>query len=290
MKQYLDALNYVMENGKLHENRTGVDTKRVFAYTMRFDLTKGFPAVTTKKLAWRAVVGELLWFLEGSTDERRLAEITFEKDRKDLVNKRTIWTANADNQGQNLGYMNDDHYKFLGPVYGKQWRSFDDGTDQIETIIDQLKNNPESRRILLSAWNPNQIDEMALPPCHVLSHFLVDDGKLTTILYQRSCDGGLGLPFNIASYALLTHILAREVDLDVGELIMSIGDLHIYTNHIPQIKKQLTRSTFDLPTLEIASDFSLRERLENGIKNDDVSRFKLKNYRCHESLKMNMAV
>lgn len=286
MKQYLDALNHVMENGKIHENRTGVDTKRVFAHTMRFDLTEGFPAVTTKKLAWRAVVGELLWFLEGSTDERRLAEITFEKDRHDLKDKKTIWTANADNQGRNLGYMNNDHYKFLGPVYGKQWRSFDDaGTDQIETIIDQLKYNPESRRIILSAWNPNQIDEMALPPCHVLSHFLVDDGKLTTIMYQRSCDMFLGVPFNIASYALLTHILSQICNLEPAEFIWIGGDVHIYTNHVDAVVEQVSRQPRPLPTLQMPQFTSLDEVLETK-----PSQYILSDYDPMESIVAEMVV
>ena len=167
MKQYLDALQYVLDNGEVCSDRTGVGTRSVFGYQMKYDLREGFPAVTTKRLAWKAVVGELLWFLEGSTDERRLAEITYEKHRVDLVGKQTIWTANAYNQGRALGHYHDEYTKELGPVYGSQWRNFNgQGYDQIAEVITQIRTNPDSRRIILSAWNPLQTAEMALPPCH----------------------------------------------------------------------------------------------------------------------------
>ena len=191
MYQYLEALQCIMDDGEDVNDRTGVGTRTIFGYQMRFNLQEGFPAVTTKKLAWRSVVGELLWFLEGNTDERRLAEITFEKDREQLSDKNTIWTANANKQAKELGYVKDDDqdYKVLGPVYGHQWRNFDGeywvstphlkGTDQISWIINEIKTNPDSRRIILSAWNPNQLDKMTLPPCHTLAQFRVMNGKLS---------------------------------------------------------------------------------------------------------------
>ena len=208
MKQYLDALQFILEKGEDVSDRTGVGTRSVFGYQMHFDLQQGFPAVTTKKLAWRSVVGELLWFLEGSTDERRLAELTFDKPRSELVNKKTIWTANADAQGIALGYDNNDNYKGLGPVYGKQWRDFN-GVDQIVWVLNEIINNPDSRRIIMSSWNPPELDAMALPPCHTMAQFKVTNGKLSCQLYQRSADMFLGVPFNIASYSLLTHMFAQ---------------------------------------------------------------------------------
>lgn len=297
MKQYHEALEFILEHGKDRVDRTGVGTKSVFGYQMRFDLSEGFPAVTTKKLAWKSVVGELLWFLEGSTDERRLAEITYDADRTELCDKTTIWTANADNQGKNLGYVNSEFKKELGPVYGHQWRNFDalgddrfGKVDQIEWLINEIKTNPESRRLILSAWNPNQIDKMALPPCHVMSQYYVNDGKLSCHMYQRSGDAGLGIPFNIASYSLLTHILARECNLNVGDFIHSIGDLHIYNNHISAIKGQLKRSPRDLPTLVIDKSFDLEEGLRSGFDLDTVKMFRLEGYNPHSNIKMDMAV
>ena len=252
MKQYLDALEHILNNGEDVSDRTGVGTRSVFGYQMRFNLRDGFPAVTTKRLAWRSVVGELLWFLEGSTDERRLAEITYSKPRDELTNKTTIWTANADNQGAALGYRNDGLVKELGPVYGSQWRDFnDEGFDQIRKIIHQLKNEPDSRRIILSAWNPNQLEDMTLPPCHTLAQFRVMNGKLSCQLYQRSADMFLGVPFNIASYALLTHMLAHICDLEVGDFVHTIGDAHIYQNHMEQVNQQLEREPHDLPQLAL---------------------------------------
>lgn len=297
MKQYHEALEFILEHGKDRVDRTGVGTKSVFGYQMRFDLSEGFPAVTTKKLAWKSVVGELLWFLEGSTDERRLAEITHDADRTELCDKTTIWTANADNQGKALGYVNSEFRKELGPVYGHQWRNFDalgddrfGKVDQIEWLINEIKTNPESRRLILSAWNPNQIGKMALPPCHVMSQYYVNDGKLSCHMYQRSGDAGLGIPFNIASYSLLTHILARECNLNVGDFIHSIGDLHIYNNHISAIKGQLKRSPRDLPTLVIDKSFDLEEGLRSGFDLDTVKMFRLEGYNPHSNIKMDMAV
>ena len=258
MKQYLDALQYIMDNGEVVDDRTGTGTKTVFGYQMRFNLQDGFPAVTTKKLAWNAMVSELLWFLEGSTDERRLAEILYGTTWNNVVGKSTIWTANADNQGKKLGYSSGDDYKYLGPVYGSQWRSWQGENlviDQIKSIIHQIKNDSDSRRIILSAWNPAEVDIMVLPPCHVLAQFRVINGKLSCQLYQRSADMFLGVPFNIASYALLTHMLALECNLDVGDFIWTGGDCHIYTNHVEQVKEQLSRRPVRLPNLELTGKF-----------------------------------
>ena len=292
MKQYLDALNYIMDNGEEVSDRTGVGTLSVFGYQVRFNLQEGFPAVTTKKLAWRSVVGELLWFLEGGTDERRLAEITFNKDRTDLVHKKTIWTANADAQGVELGYINNDLIKELGPVYGHQWRHFDGTdedislkTDQITWLINEIKNNPDSRRMILSAWNPNQINEMALPPCHTMAQFRVMNGKLSCQLYQRSADMFLGVPFNIASYSLLTHMLAQLCDLKVGSFVWVGGDCHIYKNHKKQVHEQLKRAPKNLPNLQMPSFSNLDELLQSR-PNDYI----LKNYDPMDSIKAPMAI
>lgn len=286
MRQYLDALTHILENGEDVSDRTGVGTRSVFGYQMRFNLQDGFPAVTTKKLAWKAVVGELLWFLEGSEDERRLAEITFGMDREDLIGKNTIWTANADNQGKKLGYENTSTVKYLGPVYGRQWRNFNDQEcDQIETVIHQLKTDPDSRRIILNAWNPAQLDQMALPPCHTLSQFRVINGKLSCQMYQRSADMFLGVPFNIASYALLTHMLAKIANLEVGEFIWAGGDCHIYSNHFEQVKEQLSRAPHELPLLQMP-DFDDLESLLSTFP----EMYKLENYNPMNSIPAPMAV
>jgi thymidylate synthase len=290
LKQYHSALCHVLIDGEDKSDRTGVGTRSVFGYQIRFDLTAGFPAVTTKKLAWRSVVGELLWFLEGSTDERRLAEITFEKKRNLLVDNKTIWTANADNQGNALGYRNDGLVKELGPVYGYQWRNFDgcelqDGVDQIEWLINEIKTNPDSRRLILSAWNPNQLSQMALPPCHTMSQFNVTNGKLSCQLYQRSADMFLGVPFNIASYALLTHMLAQICDLEVGDFVHTIGDAHIYQNHMEQVNQQIQRKPKNLPVLKMPKFDNLEQLLETK-----PSDYKLVGYDPMPSIKARMAV
>lgn len=290
MKQYLDALQHILDSGEDVSDRTGVGTRSVFGYQMRFNLQDGFPAVTTKRLAWRSVVSELLWFLEGSTNERRLAEILYEKPKSELVDKTTIWTANADNQGKDLGYEHHDLYKGLGPVYGFQWRNFDGfgshkGTDQIEWLINEIRTNPDSRRLILSAWNPNQINEMALPPCHTLSQFRVVNGKLHCQLYQRSADMFLGVPFNIASYGLFTHMLAQLCNLEVGEFVWTGGDCHIYSNHFDQVKQQLARTPDVLPTLEMPA-FDTLEKLLNTTTSD----YKLTNYNPMPTIKAPMAV
>ena len=298
MYQYLDALEYILNNGEDVSDRTGVGTRSVFGYQMRFPLSySSFPAVTTKRLMWKSVVGELLWFLEGSTDERRLAELTFEKNRTEITNKSTIWTANANKQGVDLGYIQDPEqlHKNLGPVYGFQWRNFDGaywsgtphlrGTDQIATIIDQLTNDPDSRRIILSAWNPNQINKMALPPCHTLAQFRVINNKLSCQLYQRSADMFLGVPFNIASYSLLTHMLAQICELELGEFVWTGGDCHIYQNHFDQVTQQLTRQSRNTPILDMPTFTTLEELLSTS-----VSDYKLVGYDPMDSIKAPMAV
>ena len=270
MKNYLDALKYCYENGDFVKSRAG-NVKKAFGYQMRFNLEDGFPAVTTKKLAWKAVVSELLWFLEGSNDERRLAEILYEDKRENLENKKTIWTQNAE-----ADYWKD-RSKFIGDVgkiYGVQWRNFN-GVDQIHELIEGLKINPNSRRHILTAWNPPELNEMSLPPCHAFSQFFVSNKKLSCQLYQRSCDMFLGVPFNIASYSLLKHIIAEECKLGVGDFVHSLGDFHIYEEHFEQVKIQLTREPKQLPTLKF-----LKKKI-NDYKTKD---FELHNYEPHPKI------
>lgn len=232
MKQYHDLLRHILDNGVKKEDRTGTGTISCFGYQMRFDLSEGFPVLTTKKLHLRSIIHELLWFLKGDTNIAYLKE-----------NGVRIWDEWADDEGN------------LGPVYGYQWRSWPnpDGssTDQIVKLIDQLKNNPDSRRHIVSAWNPSFIDDMALPPCHCLFQFFVADGKLSCQLYQRSADTFLGVPFNIASYALLTMMLAQVCGLEPGEFVHTFGDVHLYNNHLEQAELQLTRDFRELPTLKM---------------------------------------
>lgn len=287
MKQYHDQLKEILLRGETRTDRTGTGTKSVFGMQTRYNLRDGFPAVTTKKLAWRSVVSELLWFLEGSTDERRLAEIHY--GTRDPVNK-TIWTANANAQGVALGYRNDDEFKELGPVYGRQWRQWDTTSgqpiDQIKNLIHDLRHNPSSRRHILSAWNVGELQHMALPPCHLLAQFYVsNNNELSCHLYQRSLDLPLGGPFNIASYALLTHILAKLTGLTVGEFIHSAGDAHIYLNQIDAIKEQIKRELLPLPTLLMPEFTTLEEVLALSV--DD---FRLVGYKHHPPISMIMAV
>ena len=299
MKQYHNMLQDILDNGIDCDDRTGVGTRSVFGYQMRFNLQDGFPVVTTKKLQFKSCAAELLWFLEGSTDERRLAELTYAKDRTELIGRTTIWTANADAQGKALGYTNNDLKKELGPVYGYQWRNFGGiswardgagGFDQIEWLLNEIRTNPDSRRLILSAWSADQISLMALPPCHTFTQFRVYNGRLSCQMYQRSADAFLGVPFNIASYALLTHIIARECGLEVGDFVHTIGDAHIYTNHFDQVEEQLTREEFPLPTLEISNDFILSDGLSHTFDIDTVDMFTLKNYQHHGTIKADMAV
>ncbi len=287
MKQYLDLLQHILDNGVKKEDRTGTGTISTFGYQMRFDLSKGFPLVTTKKTHLKAIISELLWFIEGSTDERRLAEIHHGDSRENIIGKKTVWTANADFQGKNLGYVNTDTIKELGPVYGSQWRSWlgSDGVehDQLASVIEQIKTNPDSRRIILNAWNTAEIEKMALPPCHTFFQFYVADGKLSCQLYQRSADVFLGVPFNIASYALLTMMIAQICDLELGDFVHTFGDVHIYSNHIEQVKLQLSRKPLDLPTMKINKNVK-------NINDFKMSDFELQNYQSYEAIKAKMAV
>ena len=288
MKQYHDALQYIMDHGKDRDDRTGTGTRGVFGYQMRFNLRENFPAVTTKTLAWRSVVSELLWMLEGSSDERRLAEIHFDKPRAELIGKKTIWTANADKQGRDLGYTNTDTVKDLGPVYGHQWRTWDAKigyVDQIANVLESLHNDPDSRRHIVSAWNADMIDIMALPPCHTLFQFHVQDGELSCQLYQRSADLFLGVPFNIASYSLLTHMFAQLLELKVGDFVWTGGDCHIYKNHFDAVEEQLKREPIQGPILTMPHFSNLNELIKTK-----PSDYTLVGYNPMESIKAQMAV
>ena len=287
MKAYLDLLEYIIKNGEKKEDRTNTGTISSFGHQIEFDLEDGFPAVTTKSLAWKGVVSELLWFLDGSNDERRLAEIRFNKNRSeltDLNNFSTIWTDNADSQGKDLGYLNTETEKILGPVYGVQWRDWS-GIDQINELLNSLKNNPDSRRHILSAWNVSELNKMALPPCHVMSQFYISNGMISCHMYQRSADMFLGVPFNIASYALLLSIFAEILDLKPKRFIHSFGDAHIYLNSIDQVKEQISREPKPLPTLKIPTLNSIED-----LKKFKVDDFILENYDPHPPIKARMAV
>ena len=281
MKQYLDALKYVLEKGIDRKDRTGTGTRAIFGMQQRYKMEDGFPAMTTKKLPWKSVVSELLWFIEGSGDERRLAEILYSTRDK---GKNTIWTANA----------NADYWKpkakfegDLGRVYGVQWRKWKNPegkeTDQLKNAINLIKNNPSSRRIIVNAWNPGELDKMALPPCHAFFQFFVADGKLSLQMYQRSCDMFLGVPFNIASYSLLLHMVAQVTGLQAGEFVHTLGDAHIYHNHYGQVKEQLSREPLKLPRLK------LNPKIKNidDFKMEDIE---LIGYEHHPPIKAPMAV
>jgi thymidylate synthase len=287
MKAYLDLLQFILENGDKKEDRTNTGTISSFGHQLAFDLEDGFPAVTTKSLAWKGVVSELLWFLEGSDDERRLAEIRFGKDRSELIDLSkysTIWTDNADNQGKQLGYENTEYKKNLGPVYGVQWRNWG-GIDQIANLLENLHKNPDGRRHILSAWNVGDIEKMALPPCHVMSQFYVNNGTISCHMYQRSADMFLGVPFNIASYALLLCIFGKILNLKPKRFVHSFGDAHIYMNSVDQVKEQLSRTPMKPPELSIPQIDSLKD-----ISNYEIDDFKLLNYEHHPAIKAKMAI
>ncbi len=264
MKQYLALLREIKENGVLKNDRTGTGTKSIFGYQMRFPLEEGFPLLTTKKLHLRSIIYEMLWFIKGDTNIKYLHD-----------NKVTIWDEWADENGD------------LGPVYGHQWRSWPapDGRkiDQLAAVIDSLKNNPDSRRHIVSAWNPAEVDKMALPPCHSLFQFYVANGKLSCQLYQRSADVFLGVPFNIASYALLTMMIAQECGYTPGDFVHTLGDAHIYTNHFEQVDLQLTRTPRTLPKMILSPEVK-------SVFDFDYSDFKLEGYDPYPSIKGEVSV
>ncbi|TDJ24306.1 MAG: thymidylate synthase [Gammaproteobacteria bacterium] len=264
MQQYLDLMRHVMENGSEKTDRTRTGTLSVFGYQMRFDLSQGFPLITTKKLHLHSIIHELLWFLQGDTNIAYLRQ-----------NNVGIWDAWADDKGN------------LGPVYGAQWRSWEasDGRriDQIKQLIDQIKSNPDSRRMIVNAWNVGEIEKMALPPCHAFFQFYVSEGRLSCQLYQRSADIFLGVPFNIASYALLVLMVAQATDLVPGDFVHTLGDAHLYNNHLPQARLQLSRNPYPLPVMELNPEVDdlLAFRFED---------FKLQGYQSHEHIKAAVAV
>jgi thymidylate synthase len=264
MQQYLDLMHHVLENGSEKTDRTGTGTLSVFGYQMRFDLSQGFPLITTKKLHLHSIIHELLWFLQGDTNIAYLRQ-----------NKVRIWDAWADEKGN------------LGPVYGAQWRSWgtSDGRqiDQIQEMIEQIKSNPDSRRIIVNTWNVGEIENMALPPCHAFFQFYVSNGRLSCQLYQRSADIFLGVPFNIASYALLVMMVAQVTDLVPGDFVHTLGDAHLYNNHLPQVRLQLTRSTYPLPVMALNPEVDdlLAFRFED---------FELRGYQSHDHIKGAVAV
>lgn len=264
MQQYLDLMQKILDEGAEKGDRTGTGTLSIFGHQMRFDLAQGFPMITTKKLHLRSIIHELIWFLQGDTNIAYLKE-----------NGVSIWDDWADENGD------------LGPVYGSQWRSWPTASgghiDQISQVVDQIKNNPNSRRHIVSAWNVAEVENMALPPCHLLFQFYVADGKLSCQLYQRSCDVFLGVPFNIASYALLTHMVAQQCELQVGDFVWTGGDVHLYSNHLEQTKEQLTRSTLPLPKLEI-------QRKPDSLFDYKFEDFNILGYQSHAHIKGAVAV
>ena len=280
MQNYNELCQKIILTGPQNIDRTGVGTVSLFGEQLRFNLQEGFPAVTTKKLAWKSVVSELLWFIEGSGDERRLAEILY--GTRDET-KKTIWTANA----RSSYWLPKSTYSGdLGRVYGVQWRHWrtHDGTevDQLAELIDGLKSDPTGRRHILTAWNPGELKDMALPPCHMFAQFYIRNNILSCQMYQRSADLFLGVPFNIASYALLTHLVAKTIGAKVGELILTFGDVHIYNNHVPQVIEQLSREPYPLPFLDLSD--------VKDVFTAQLEDIRLMNYKYHPTIKADMAV
>ena len=307
-KEYLNLCKTILENGITKDDRTGVGTKSIFGYQMKFDLNKGFPLLTTKKINFNLVWSELLWFIKGDTNIKFLLE-----NKNNIWNEWAFkkWIESEEYTGPDMtdfghrvhkdkdfaeeykkqmnifkeNILNDDNFstKFgdLGNVYGKQWRNFN-GIDQLKNVIEQIKINPSSRRLIVSAWNPSEVDTMALPPCHTMFQFYVSDGKLSCQLYQRSADVFLGVPFNIASYSLLTILIAKECGLEVGEFVHTLGDAHIYVNHFEQVKEQMSRDAFKLPSLRL-NEF-------DSIFNLEISDVELIDYESHPFIKAPIAV
>lgn len=286
MKQYQDLIKDIFENGYETDDRTGTGTIALFGTKLRWDLTKGFPAVTTKKLAWKACIAELIWFLSGSTNVNDLRLIQHDS----LIQGKTVWDENYENQAKDLGY----HSGELGPIYGKQWRDFG-GVDQIVEVIDRIKKLPNDRRQIVSAWNPAELKYMALPPCHMFYQFNVRNGYLDLQWYQRSVDVFLGLPFNIASYAALVHIVAKMCNLIPGDLIFSGGNTHIYMNHVEQCKEILRREPMDLCELQLKfpNEFDEWDTESQVFWLSQFAKphnFVLNNYVSHPPIKGKMAV
>ena len=307
-KEYLNLCKTILEDGITKDDRTGVGTKSIFGYQMKFDLTKGFPLLTTKKINFNLVWSELLWFIKGDTNIKFLLE-----NKNNIWNEWAFkkWIESDEYTGPDMtdfghrvledsefaeeykkqmnifkeNILNDDNFskKFgdLGNVYGKQWRNFN-GIDQLKNVIEQIKLNPSSRRLIVSAWNPSEVDTMALPPCHTMFQFYVSDGMLSCQLYQRSADVFLGVPFNIASYSLLTILIAKECGLEVGEFVHTLGDAHIYVNHFEQVKEQMSRDAFKLPSLKL-NEF-------DSIFNLEISDVELIDYESHPFIKAPIAV
>lgn len=286
MKQYQDLIKDIFENGYETDDRTGTGTIALFGTKLRWDLTKGFPAVTTKKLAWKACIAELIWFLSGSTNVNDLRLIQHDS----LIQGKTVWDENYENQAKDLGY----HSGELGPIYGKQWRDFG-GVDQIIEVVDRIKKLPNDRRQIVSAWNPAELKYMALPPCHMFYQFNVRNGYLDLQWYQRSVDVFLGLPFNIASYATLVHIVAKMCNLIPGDLIFSGGNTHIYMNHVEQCKEILRREPMDLCELQLKfpdefDEWGTESQVFWLSQFAKPHNFVLNNYVSHPSIKGKMAV
>jgi thymidylate synthase len=264
MRPYLDFIRHIRDHGIEKKDRTGTGTRSVFAYQMRFDLQQGFPLLTTKKLSLRSIIHELLWFLKGETNIRYLHD-----------HDVTIWDEWADKDG------------YLGPIYGKQWRAWETNEgktiDQLSLLVDEIKHNPDSRRLIVSAWNVGELSKMALPPCHLLFQFYVAKGRLSCQLYQRSADAFLGVPFNIASYSLLTHMMAEQCDLEVGEFIWTGGDCHLYLNHLEQVDLQLSREPYSLPQLRL-------KRKPASLFDYQFDDIEIINYTAHPHIKAAVAV
>ena len=291
---YKDLVNKLFEHGRYKPNRTEIETPYVLHGEMfKHNLQDGFPAITTKKLAFKSCLAELLWFIEGSSDERRLAEIQYGKPREELNDKRTIWTDNYEADYWQNGTWKDDieiskskNSNFVGYVYGVQWNTFMleyDAFNQLEFVVDQLKNNPHSRKIIMLSYSPEQIENAVLTACHPMVQFLVMDGKLNCLWNQASSDVFLGLPFNIASYAILTHMLAQVCDLEVGEMTCFMGDVHVYENAIEPMKEQIKKVSFPMPKLWLNPNIT-------DIKDFTMDDVKLIDYQCHEQMKVKMAV